>query len=116
MLPRPKTARSKLYLDYIRSRPCCVTGKQTSVEAAHVRICSGAGTGQKPSDFWTLPLDSAEHRRQHDIGERSFWAEKRRDPHHLIQAYLLEYIMKHHVRKELAVIEALERFIASELE
>ena len=50
-----------------------------SVEAAHVRIGSGAGMGQKPDDWLTVSLCFACHRgptaaAQHKVGERSFWA------------------------------------------
>ncbi|MBD8552470.1 hypothetical protein IFT85_17420 [Sphingomonas sp. CFBP 8764] len=50
-----------------------------SVEAAHVRIGSNAGMGQKPDDWRTVSLCAACHRgpradAQHSMGERSFWA------------------------------------------
>ncbi|MGR7993890.1 hypothetical protein [Xanthobacter sp. ZOL 2024] len=50
------------------------------VEAAHLRFSEDAfgkvGPGQaKPSDEWVLPLTHEEHMRQHDMGEREFWAE-----------------------------------------
>ena len=44
------------------------------IEVAHVRIGSGAGLGEKPSDFRAVPLCSGHHRRQHEIRERTFWA------------------------------------------
>lgn len=42
------------------------------IEAAHVRIGSGAGMGQKPDDWRAVPLCSWHHRAQHQ-GERTFW-------------------------------------------
>ena len=43
---------------------------------AHVRIGSGAGMGQKPSDWRTVSLcggPSGCHARQHQQGEATFW-------------------------------------------
>lgn len=45
------------------------------IEAAHVRLGSGAGAGQKPDDFRAVSLCKAHHARQHEIGERTFWAD-----------------------------------------
>jgi len=44
------------------------------IEVAHVRLGSGAGIGQKPDDFRTVPLCRDHHARQHEVGERTFWA------------------------------------------
>lgn len=44
------------------------------IEVAHVRMGSGAGIGQKPDDFRTVPLCREHHARQHEVGERTFWA------------------------------------------
>jgi len=43
------------------------------VEAAHVRLGSGAGIGQKPSDYRCVSLCNACHRDQHSLGEETFW-------------------------------------------
>ncbi len=91
MLPRriPKPAkrasrwRSQAHRDYIRGFACAVCGSSTNREVAHVRINSGAGIGQKPDDWRTVPLCAGPnsnvdqqlgcHDRQHIIGERTFW-------------------------------------------
>lgn len=64
-----KPARSKEHLVFIRSLPCCVSGRSWGVEAAHV---GRRGMGQKCSDFETIPLNSLFHREQHQMGLRAF--------------------------------------------
>ena len=92
MLPRaiPKSRasrgyrwRSQAHLVFVRSRACSVCGSVTNIEAAHVRVGSGAGMGQKPDDWRAVslcagPNSSIErhlgcHNRQHLVGERIFW-------------------------------------------
>jgi len=81
----PKAAKrasrwiSKRHRTFVASFACCKCGSMRSVEAAHVRIGSSAGMGQKPDDWRTVSLCSACHRgpradAQHAMGERSFWA------------------------------------------
>lgn len=43
------------------------------IEAAHVRLGSGAGIGQKPDDFRAAPLCKFHHSAQHAQGEMTFW-------------------------------------------
>lgn len=104
-----KTPRSRRYLAWIRSQACLVTGKRIGVQAAHVRWLSNAGTGIKPSDFWTLPLHADEHRRQHEHGEKSYWSSLGINPHEAIIGLLMEYIDNPRL-----VILALERTIIEE--
>ena len=84
MLPRkiPKPAkrasrwRSQAHLAFVRSLHCARDGcAGLPIEAAHVRIGSGAGMGQKPDDWRTVGLCKWHHARQHTMGEPSFWAE-----------------------------------------
>lgn len=86
MLParRPSKAkratrwRSQAHCNFVRSHHCsnpnCPHGGSEPTEVAHVRIGSGAGIGQKPDDWRAVSLCRACHRRQHEIGERAFWA------------------------------------------
>lgn len=92
MLPRrvPKPGkrslrwRSTAHRDWIRGFACCVCGSSTNIEVAHVRMNSGAGIGQKPDDWRTVPLCAGPnsnadrqlgcHNRQHIVGEPTFWA------------------------------------------
>lgn len=93
MLPRripkePKRAsrwRSTAHRDFIREFACCLCGSRGNREVAHVRMNSGAGMGQKPDDWRTVPLCAGPkanideqlgcHNRQHIIGEPEFWRE-----------------------------------------
>ena len=83
---REPREKSKKYLDYIRSLPCCICGG-IDTEAAHIRTSSLAhekthtGMGEKPSDIWVLPLCNRHHRAQHDTAEWAFWVSWDIDPH-----------------------------------
>ncbi len=62
------------------------------VHVAHIRFSqhyAGArnpGLQRKPDDRWVLPLCAHEHRLQHSMGERDYWAELGVDPHALAAA------------------------------
>lgn len=75
---RPRVVNTR-YLDFIRRRPCMISGRKP-VEAAHLRIgCRligkrGTGVAERPSDIWALPLATDLHREQHAMGdELAFW-------------------------------------------
>jgi hypothetical protein len=80
-----KRVEKPAYLDFIRSLPCIVTRKE-GVEAAHVSYAEpragkmGRGKGAKESDCWAVPLCPEEHRRQHGMDERAYWAAVGIDP------------------------------------
>jgi len=60
-----------------------------AIEAAHVRLGSGAGMGEKPSDWRAVSLCGGPegcHARQHRTGEHSFW--EGRDVEALIEAFI----------------------------
>lgn len=67
------------HLAYIRKLPCCVCGVEGRTEAAHIRMGSQqfgkppTGAGEKPSDCWTVPLCTSDHKNQHSVGEEFFW-------------------------------------------
>ena len=67
--------RDRKYLDSLREKPCIVTGL-TPCEPAHIRWGHGGGMGLKPDDSRAIPLVPQLHRRQHQIGEKRFWAEQ----------------------------------------
>lgn len=69
--------RSYKHLQWIRGFECFECGSGGKIEAAHVRIGTDGSTGEKPSDYWTIPLCIPCHDIQHD-GERTFWG--LRDP------------------------------------
>jgi hypothetical protein len=61
----PKPKRSASHLDYVRSLPCCVTGRTDNVVAHHVE---NAGMGRKCSDLLTVPLTAEMHDYYHQHG------------------------------------------------
>lgn len=73
------------YLEFIRSLPCIVTGRN-DVEAAHISYLEprygklGRGKGAKESDLWAIPLHRDEHSRQHTMAEREYWRSVGIDP------------------------------------
>ena len=71
--PKTKTPRNPKYLEFVRSRACCVCGLKYTVVAHHIRMGGGGGTGIKPSDYRTVPLCDNHHKLLHQMGERSFW-------------------------------------------
>lgn len=104
MLPRRITVaakrslrwRSPAHTTWVRGFHCCVCGSATNIEAAHVRLGSNTGIGQKPDDWRVVPLCAGPnsnkdghlgcHNRQHIVGEKTFWGDAEVDP----EALLLE--------------------------
>lgn len=74
------------HLAFIRTLRCLVCLDNTSVEAAHLRYSdtraakTNPGVGQKPHDYWTVPLCSKCHREQHEQKEEAFWDHAMIDP------------------------------------
>ena len=91
-IPRPpKRAsrwKSQAHLAFVRSRACSVCGSTVNIEAAHVRLGSGAGIGQKPDDFRAVSLCHVCHGVQHMTGEATFWKDANIDPELLIEAFI----------------------------
>lgn len=93
--------RSQRHLKHVRSFACCNCDSEVNIEAAHVRLGSDGGMGMKPSDYFAVPLcgwredDVGCHRRQHAIGERTFWQDKN------VQAIMGELIRTSPVRREI---------------
>ena len=95
--------KSQTHLKFVRGFACSRCGSTANIEAAHVRLGSGAGIGQKPDDWRAVSLCGGVegcHALQHRIGEETFWAE--RDVEALIRAFIqaspkrreIEQIMK----------------------
>lgn len=76
------------HLAFIRLLPSAVSGR-VPCEACHIRIGSAVhrkkhtGLGQKPDDWWVLPLTADEHREQHSGAELEFWRRHGIDPFEL---------------------------------
>jgi hypothetical protein len=111
MLPRkipkqPKRAtrwRSQAHCNFVRSRACSMCGATENIQAAHVRIGSGTGIGQKPDDFRCVSLcgphgDRAGcHAAQHRKGEVGFW--KERDVETLIAEFIKASPKRHEIEQ-----------------
>lgn len=70
---RSERWRSQAHCGFVRSHHCIVPGCQgMPIEVAHVRDGSDAGTGRKPSDWFTVACCRDHHSEQHRIGEKSF--------------------------------------------
>src|SRR6266566_4143314 len=101
---RKPRVREPAYLVYIRSLECVNCGNDISVEAAHVRRGSVewnkplTGLGVKPDDYWTVPLCSLHHSKQHSLGELLYWFEAK------IDAFLIAAKLRHaYPNRELAL-------------
>lgn len=75
------------HLRFLRGLPCAVCGNNIETQAAHIRFSDAKyakdnpGVGQKPHDFWCVPLCGKHHDEQHRAGnERSWWESKGIDP------------------------------------
>lgn len=85
MIKRPRRHDEK-HLAFIRQLSCATCGDNTSTEAAHVRMGDSraakrpTGMQEKPDDRWAVPLCGREHREQHHVGEKAFWAGREIDP------------------------------------
>lgn len=84
---RSERWRSQRHRTYVRSFACSVCKDTAEIEVAHFRIGSGAGMGQKPDDHRCVSLCAACHRRQHEVGERTFWQQAGQDVEVLIDAF-----------------------------
>lgn len=90
-----KTSRDSKYLEFVRSRPCVVTGEESNrVVAHHVRCLGGGGIGLKPSDYVCIPLTAEQHSRLHHMGEKSFWQDVGINPEEVITMTILVYLAR----------------------
>ena len=89
--PKPKTFRSKKYLAFIRSKPCCVCAAHPPSQAHHESI-TGRGMGIKCSDIETVPLCATCHGECHS--KFIYWDDE------IPQNYMLRYINEWLNRKE----------------
>lgn len=79
---KAKTAQNKSYLEWIRWQPCCACHPQAhklkgaarigAGEIAHHYGRTGKGTGQKCSDYETVPICFVHHDEVHHKGRRRF--------------------------------------------
>ena len=79
--------KSQRHLNFVRSHACSVCHATAGIQAAHVRLGSGAGMGQKPHDWRAVSLCKDCHTKQHTIGEATFWKQAGQDVEVLIDAF-----------------------------
>ncbi len=71
MFQKPVKWRSKKYLKWVKSLPCCICGApsvyDTSIDAHHITAPGlGKGTGTKISDVFSIPLCREHHSNAHN--------------------------------------------------
>lgn len=104
------------HLDFIRSLPCLICGNNIETQAAHLRFSDARvakvnpGVGQKPHDFWCLPLCGKHHDEQHGTDERKWWASQGIDP--IFTAMALYTVSGDHERGLQIVENAKQRELA----
>lgn len=90
---RPGPIRCEPHLQWVRGHECAICGRRAEVItpngittryhrcegkiiAAHVRTGTDGAAGEKPSDWWAIPLceslTGGAHKEQHQIGEAAF--------------------------------------------
>lgn len=112
MLPRRTTVatrrslrwRSPAHTKWVSGFACCMCGSATNVVAAHVRLGSHTGMGQKPDDWRVAPLCDGPnsnidkqlgcHNRQHIIGEWTFWEQYEQEHGQTVEQLLDELAAK----------------------
>ena len=103
--------RSQAHTKHVRSFACANCGSSTNVEAAHLRMGSGTGMGQKPDDWLTTPLCAGPfsnidgqlgcHNVQHSIGEPNFWTKYQERKGHTVHLLIEELIRTSPKRAEI---------------
>lgn len=75
--PRPAEKSALGFLQWLRGRECIFALAATcegKIEAAHLDFAGGKGMGSKVADRFCLPMCAKHHRRQHEMGWKSFMA------------------------------------------
>jgi hypothetical protein len=93
--------RSQRHLTHVRGHACVVCDAEAPIEAAHVRLGSGAGMGQKPHDYLAVALCKDCHQRQHTVGEQTFWGEYHEHSYGSVWAVIEALIKTSPVRREI---------------
>lgn len=93
---REQRIRCPSHLKWVRGFECCVDGcQERPIEAAHVRLGSHAGIGQKPDDTKAISLCSSHHAESHNIGEASFAVKYKLDLHLLADLFAAKSPHRH---------------------
>jgi hypothetical protein len=73
-IPEPKRLRDMDHLQFVRSQPCLICGRQPS-DPHHLRFAQPRAIGLKVSDEFTVPLCRGHHRQLHQAGNEAAWWE-----------------------------------------
>lgn len=109
--------KSPAHLNHVRSHACVNCDSTAGIEAAHIRVGSGAGLSQKPDDWRAVSLCKECHTRQHTIGERTFWDEYTKASGYDFEDLMAEFIATSPKRREIEEARRLrdERQAATDL-
>lgn len=77
------------YLAFLRTKPCCICGREGETEACHIRI-SWLAMQMKPHDKYAVPMCRRHHRMQHGMNEEEFWRGMHKDPFKLSYHFYAE--------------------------
>lgn len=95
---------------FVRKQFACAFCGEMEIkrEAAHVRMNSGAGMGEKPDDWRVVPLCGGPmgcHAKQHQIGEPAFWRRYKekvgQDVEQLIASLIIASPKRHEIEAEM---------------
>ena len=104
---RTERWKSQSHLNHVRKHACVNCGSVANIQAAHVRMGSGAGMSRKPDDFRCVPLCGGSptvegcHSEQHRVGEPKFWALYESLNGHDVEAVIDELIRTSPKRREI---------------
>lgn len=98
---RESRYRSQRHLNHVRGHACINCDAEAPIEAAHVRMHSGTGMGQKPHDWRAVALCKSCHVQQHTIGERTFWNRFRDRTNQHVESVMEDFIRTSPVRAEI---------------
>ncbi|MFA5626184.1 MAG: hypothetical protein WC965_01750 [Thiohalomonadaceae bacterium] len=96
--------KSKSYLMFLGSQPCCITGTTNNVDLHHESLLRKFSGGRKNKfDFGALPLDHGIHLYQrHSWGKEKFWEHYNKNPYEIAERLISRYIDTHPEDIELA--------------
>lgn len=86
-----KTFRSKKYLEFVRSLPCCICGAMDTVVPHHTET---GGVSMKGSDAMTIPLCYKHHDEHDRTGKRTFYLNHATDVNYELVQTLRAWVEK----------------------
>lgn len=91
---RRKEYKSRGYLEFVGSFPCCVSGKANNVDVHHEALVRRfSGDRKRKFDFGAVPLDHEIHiEDRHRIGKTLFWSRHGVDPYDVALEILQSYM------------------------